>query len=110
MIIGGGGAFKQVLINSGVGDAIAQIATSANINIILFAWFVAALIRVAAGSATVAMTTAAGIVAPVLALNPGASPELVALATGAGSLVLSHVNDAISGWSKSSSTCPFRRR
>ncbi|MEC0372977.1 GntP family permease [Paenibacillus chibensis] len=94
LIIGGGGAFKQVLINSGVGDAIAQIATSAHINIILFAWFVAALIRVATGSATVAMTTAAGIVAPVLVLNPGASPELVALATGAGSLVLSHVNDA----------------
>ncbi|MBG9792428.1 permease DsdX [Paenibacillus dendritiformis] len=94
LIIGGGGAFKQVLINSGVGDAIAAIATQANINIILFAWFVAALIRVATGSATVAMTTAAGIVAPVLALNPGVNVELVVLATGAGSIVLSHVNDA----------------
>ncbi|GIO64726.1 MULTISPECIES: GntP family permease [Paenibacillus] len=94
LIIGGGGAFKQVLINSGVGDAIAQIATSAHINIILFAWFVAALIRVATGSATVAMTTTAGIVAPVLALSPAANVELVVLATGAGSLVLSHVNDA----------------
>jgi GntP family gluconate:H+ symporter len=94
LIIGGGGAFKQVLITSGVGGAIAEIATQANINIILFAWFVAALIRVATGSATVAMTTAAGIVAPVLALNPGANVELVVLATGAGSLVLSHVNDA----------------
>lgn len=94
LIIGGGGAFKQVLINSGVGNAIAEVATHANINIILFAWLVAALIRVATGSATVAMTTAAGIVAPVLALTPGASIELVVLATGAGSLVLSHVNDA----------------
>ncbi|WP_239615041.1 GntT/GntP/DsdX family permease [Cohnella mopanensis] len=94
LIIGGGGAFKQVLITSGVGGAIAEIATQANINIILFAWFVAALIRVATGSATVAMTTAAGIVAPVLALNPDANVELVVLATGAGSLVLSHVNDA----------------
>jgi GntP family gluconate:H+ symporter len=94
LIIGGGGAFKQVLITSGVGGAIAEIATQANINIILFAWFVAALIRVATGSATVAMTTAAGIVAPVLALSPGANVELVVLATGAGSLVLSHVNDA----------------
>lgn len=83
-----------MLINSGVGDAIAAIATQANINIILFAWFVAALIRVATGSATVAMTTAAGIVAPVLALNPGVNVELVVLATGAGSIVLSHVNDA----------------
>ncbi|ANS76417.1 permease DsdX [Paenibacillus yonginensis] len=94
LIIGGGGAFKQVLINSGVGTAIAHVATNAHINVILFAWLVAALIRVATGSATVAMTTAAGIVAPVLAATPGASIELVVLATGAGSLVLSHVNDA----------------
>lgn len=94
LIIGGGGAFKQVLINSGVGNAIAEVATHAHINVILFALLVAALIRVATGSATVAMTTAAGIVAPVLALTPGASIELVVLATGAGSLVLSHVNDA----------------
>ncbi|WP_223069979.1 GntP family permease [Paenibacillus caui] len=94
LIIGGGGAFKQVLINSGVGDAIADVAAHAHINVILFAWFTAALIRVATGSATVAMTTAAGIVAPVLALTPGTSVELVVLATGAGSLVLSHVNDA----------------
>lgn len=94
LIIGAGGAFKQVLINSGVGNAIAELATGAHINVILFAWFVAALIRVATGSATVAMTTAAGIVAPVLALTPGANVELVVLATGAGSIVLSHVNDA----------------
>jgi gluconate:H+ symporter, GntP family len=94
LIIGAGGAFKQVLITSGVGGAIAEIATQAHINTILFAWFVAALIRVATGSATVAMTTAAGIVAPVLALNPNANIELTVLATGAGSLVLSHVNDA----------------
>lgn len=94
LIIGAGGAFKQVLIKSGVGGAIAEIATQANVNIILFAWFVAALIRVATGSATVAMTTAAGIVAPVLAMNPGTNVELVVLATGAGSIVLSHVNDA----------------
>lgn len=94
LIIGGGGAFKQVLIDSGVGQAIADMATNANINVILFAWLVAALIRVATGSATVAMTTSAGIVAPVLAMTPGANVELVVLATGAGSLVLSHVNDA----------------
>ncbi|EGL18843.1 MULTISPECIES: GntP family permease [Paenibacillus] len=94
LIIGGGGAFKQVLISSGVGAAIAEFATQANVNVILFAWLVAALIRVATGSATVAMTTAAGIVAPVLAQTPGANLELVVLATGAGSIVLSHVNDA----------------
>ncbi|WNQ11260.1 gluconate:H+ symporter [Paenibacillus aurantius] len=94
LIIGGGGAFKQVLINSGVGKAIAELATQSHFNVILFAWLAAALIRVATGSATVAMTTAAGIVAPVLAQSPGANVELVVLATGAGSLVLSHVNDA----------------
>lgn len=94
LIIGAEGAFKQVLIKSGVGGAIAEIATQTNVNIILFAWFAAALIRVATGSATVAMTTAAGIIAPVLAMNPGTNVELVVLATGAGSIVLSHVNDA----------------
>ncbi|ARF70277.1 permease DsdX [Paenibacillus larvae subsp. pulvifaciens] len=94
LIIGAGGAFKQVLIKSGVGGAIAEIATQTNVNIILFAWVAAALIRVATGSATVAMTTAAGIIAPVLAMNPGTNVELVVLATGAGSIVLSHVNDA----------------
>ncbi|SEU22500.1 gluconate:H+ symporter [Paenibacillus sp. NFR01] len=94
LIIGGGGAFKQVLIDSGVGGAIAAVATQSHVNIIFFAWLVAALIRVATGSATVAMTTAAGIVAPVLAVSTGVNIELVVLATGAGSLVLSHVNDA----------------
>jgi GntP family gluconate:H+ symporter len=55
---------------------------------------IAALIRVATGSATVAMTTAAGIVAPIAIATPGSHPELLVLATGAGSLVLSHVNDS----------------
>lgn len=94
LIIGAGGAFKQVLITSGVGNAIAALATSSHVNIIFFAWLIAALIRVATGSATIAMTTAAGIVAPILAQSPGANVELVVLATGAGSLILSHVNDA----------------
>jgi GntP family gluconate:H+ symporter len=55
---------------------------------------VATLIRVATGSATVAMTTAAGIVAPIAVAVPGTNAELLVLATGAGSLMLSHVNDA----------------
>ena len=61
---------------------------------LLLAWAVATLIRVATGSATVAMTSAAGIVAPIAAVTPGTSPELLVLATGAGSLMLSHVNDS----------------
>jgi gluconate:H+ symporter, GntP family len=94
LIIGAGGGFKNVLITSGVGDAIAQLAINANISPILFAWLVAALIRVATGSASVAMTTAVGIVAPVLANVHGVNIELIVLAIGSGSLILSHVNDA----------------
>lgn len=94
LVIGGGGGFNQVLVQSGVGTAIARAALSASISPIVLAWSVATLIRVATGSTTVAMTTAAGIVAPIAAATPGASPELLVLATGAGALMLSHVNDA----------------
>ena len=94
LVIGAGGGFNQVLIDSGVGRAVAALARGTHASPLLLAWTVAALIRVATGSATVAMTTAAGIVAPIAAATPGASPELLVLATGAGSLVLSHVNDA----------------
>lgn len=94
MVVGGGGAFNKVLLDSGVGVEIANLATSAHLNPLILSWMVAALIRVATGSATVALLTAAGIVAPILAVSPGTSPELMVLATGAGSLVLSHVNDA----------------
>ena len=94
LVIGGGGGFNQVLVQSGVGTAIARAALSASISPLLLAWSVATLIRVATGSATVAMTTASGIVAPIAAAMHGVSPELLVLATGAGSLMLSHVNDA----------------
>jgi GntP family gluconate:H+ symporter len=94
LVIGAGAGFNQVLIQSGVGRAIAQLAIGAQTSPLILAWFVAALIRVATGSATVAMTTAAGIVAPIAASMPGTNAELLVLATGAGSLVLSHVNDA----------------
>jgi GntP family gluconate:H+ symporter len=94
MVIGGGGAFNKVLLDIGVGAEIAKLAVSAQLNPLILGWLVAALIRVATGSATVAMLTAAGIVAPILALSSGTSPELMVLAVGSGSLVLSHVNDA----------------
>jgi GntP family gluconate:H+ symporter len=93
-VIGAGGGFNQVLIQSGVGRAIADLAREWQASPLLLAWGTAAVIRVATGSATVAMTTAAGIVAPIAAASPGTSPELLVLATGAGALVLSHVNDA----------------
>jgi GntP family gluconate:H+ symporter len=94
LVIGAGGGFNQVLVQSGVGRAIADIARDSHTSPLVLAWSVAALIRVATGSATVAMTTASGIVAPIALATPGTSPELLVLATGAGSLVLSHVNDA----------------
>jgi gluconate:H+ symporter, GntP family len=94
LVIGAGGGFNQVLVQSGVGRAIADVAIGSHASPLVLAWIVAALIRVATGSATVAMTTAAGIVAPIAMATPGTHAELLVLATGAGSLVLSHVNDA----------------
>src|SRR5712692_2050967 len=94
LVIGAGGGFNKVLLESGVGKAIAAVALGSHPSPLLLAWTVAALIRVATGSATVAMTTAAGIVAPIAVATPGTHAELLVLATGAGSLVLSHVNDS----------------
>jgi GntP family gluconate:H+ symporter len=94
LIVGAGGGFKQMLVDTGVGNVIGQMAVHAQISPILLAWLVAGVIRIATGSATVATITGAGIVAPVVGLIPGVNRELLVLATGAGSLILSHVNDA----------------
>jgi gluconate:H+ symporter, GntP family len=94
LVIGGGGAFSQVIKDSGIGDYISGLASHTNVSPILLAWLVAALIRVATGSATVSMLTAAGIVAPIAEAVPGVSRELLVLASGAGALILSHVNDS----------------
>lgn len=92
LIIGGGGAFKQVLVDSGVKVYIEQIMYGSTISPIVMAWLIAALLRLALGSATVAALTAGGIVFPLIA-STGVSPELMVIATGAGSVVFSHVND-----------------
>ncbi|MFX3632419.1 MAG: GntP family permease [Candidatus Pristimantibacillus sp.] len=94
LVIGAGGAFNRVLLDSGIGDYIADIATASQVSPILLGWGIAAMIRVATGSATVSMMTAAGIVAPIAMAMPGTNVELLVLATGAGSLILSHVNDS----------------
>lgn len=94
LIIGAGGGFKQILIASGVGTSIAQMAENISLSPIVLAFMVAGLIRVATGSATVALTTAAGIVSPIVEHMSGVNLELLVIATGAGSLMLSHVNDA----------------
>ncbi|HAR6608790.1 TPA: gluconate permease [Staphylococcus pseudintermedius] len=93
LIIGAGGAFKQVLIDGGVGGAIEKIFTDVNISPILLAWLVAAILRLALGSATVAAISTTGIVLPLLQ-TAGVNLALVALAIGAGSIFCSHVNDA----------------
>lgn len=93
LVVGVGAGFGRILTDSGVSAALVGLAAHWHVPVLLLAWLIAALMRVATGSATVAMTTAAGIVAPLAAANPAVRPELLVLATGAGSVVLSHVND-----------------
>lgn len=94
LIIGAGGGFKQILVESGVGTSIADMAQHLSLSPLVLAFLVAGLIRIATGSATVALTTAAGIVSPVIEHMSGVNLELLVIATGAGSLMFSHVNDA----------------
>lgn len=93
LIIGSGGTFKQVLIDGGVGDTIAKMFEGSNMSPILLAWIVAVVLRIAPGSATVAAVSTTGIVLPLMQ-HSDANVALVVLAIGAGSVILSHVNDA----------------
>jgi GntP family gluconate:H+ symporter len=93
LVVGCGGGFSKVLTTAGVGRAISTYAEGLDLSPMVLGWLLAALIRVATGSATVSVTTAAGLVADYAARAPGANLELVVIATGAGSLILSHVND-----------------
>ncbi|MDU3717605.1 MAG: gluconate transporter [Klebsiella michiganensis] len=92
LIIGGGGAFKQVLVDSGMDKYIASIMHESNMSPLFMAWSIAAVLRIALGSATVAAITAGGIAAPLIATT-GVSPELMVIAVGSGSVIFSHVND-----------------
>lgn len=94
LIVGAGGGFKQTLIGAGVGDSVAKWATGANISVLVLGFLIAVAMRLATGSATVATVTAAGIVAPLASSLSPVHAGLLALAVGAGSLFLSHVNDA----------------
>ncbi|BCU53113.1 gluconate:H+ symporter [Staphylococcus auricularis] len=93
LIIGGGGTFKQVLIDGGVGDTISTLFEGSHMSPILLAWMVAAVLRIALGSATIAAISSTGIVLPLLQASD-VNVALVVLAIGAGSIILSHVNDA----------------
>lgn len=93
LVVGVGAGFGRMLTDGGVSGALVALAAEWRVPVLVLAWSIAALMRVATGSATVAMATAAGIVAPLAAAQPAVRPELLVLATGAGSVVLSHVND-----------------
>ena len=93
LLVGAGGGFGRILQDSGVSQAIVTVALNSHIHLLLLAWLLAALLRLATGSATVAMVTAAQIIAPIALQTPSVHPELIAIATGAGSLIFSHVND-----------------
>ena len=94
LIVGAGGGFKQTLVDSGIADIIAAWIEQAAVPALLAGWLVAVSVRLATGSATVATITAAGIMKPLAADMPPTGVALLVLAIGAGSVFLSHVNDA----------------
>ena len=95
LLTGAGGAFAHVLSRVGVGEALAELMAASNLPILLFGFLIAAVIRVAQGSATVAMATTAGILAPIVEQGGVSEPMLGALtiAVASGATILSHVND-----------------
>jgi GntP family gluconate:H+ symporter len=94
LIVGAGGGFKQTLIGAGVGDSVAKFANHSHLSIIVLGYLVSVALRLATGSATVATITAAGIAGPLAGDLTSTHKALLALAIGAGSVFLSHVNDA----------------
>ena len=96
LITGAGGAFKQVLIDSGVGQMLASVFIEAQFSVFILGFLIAAITRVAQGSATVAMITGAGLMAPILELQPMSAPSLglLVIAISSGATILSHVNDS----------------
>jgi gluconate transporter len=93
-IMGGGGAFKQVIVDSGVGQYAGNLLMTSSISPLIVAWVIAAAMRIAQGSATVAIITAAGIVAPIVKGIPGYSPNLIMLALCCGGSGFSQVSDS----------------
>lgn len=96
LVTGAGGVFGEMLIQSGVGDVLANAMENANMPILVFAFITAVLVRVAQGSATVAMVTAAGLVAPLLETYNVSEPMLglLVITIASGATAFSHVNDS----------------
>ena len=93
LVVGAGGGFSKTLEYCGVGVAITEAVVGSRFSPLLLGWLIACLLRLATGSATVSITTAAGIMAPFLAHVPGTNLELLVIAMGAGSGIFSHLND-----------------
>ena len=93
LVVGAGGGFGRVLVSAGVDKAIAQVAGGFQMSPLVLGWVIAALLRLAVGSATVSVVTSASIMAPMIASMPGVNKELLVVSIGAGSLIASHVND-----------------
>ena len=93
-IMGGGGAFKQVIVDSGVGAYLGKLLITSSISPLVVVYVIAAVMRMAQGSATVAIITAAGIAAPIVKGIPGYSPDWLVLALCCGGTAFSHVNDS----------------
>lgn len=94
LVVGAGGGFKQVLVDTGIGGFIAHLVEGSSVSVLPLAWLIAVVIRIATGSATVATITAAGILQPLVAGMDQATAALLVLAIGSGSVFLSHINDA----------------
>jgi GntP family gluconate:H+ symporter len=94
LIVAAGGGFKQVLVDTGIGTLLADWARDANVSVLLLAWVLAVLIRLATGSATVATITASSLMIGLVDGLSSGETSLVVLAVGAGSVFFSHVNDA----------------
>jgi GntP family gluconate:H+ symporter len=93
LVVGAGGGFGRVLVTAGVDKAIATVVGGFALSPLVLGWVIAALLRLAVGSATVSVVTSASIMAPMIASAPGVNKELLVVSIGAGSLIASHVND-----------------
>ena len=95
LLTGAGGVFKQMLVNTGTGEMVANYFANQGVSLFLFAFLAASLVRILQGSATVAMITAAGLTAPLLSVNIGEMDKaLLVIVIASGASILSHVNDS----------------
>jgi Gnt-I system low-affinity gluconate transporter len=96
LLTGAGGVFGRVLVEAGIGDVLIDMMSTTNLPVVLFAFLVATVIRVSQGSATVAMVTAAGLIAPIVGAGDFSAPHIgaITIAIACGATVLSHVNDS----------------